>query len=290
MDRKVGTYTSSELFNTGVASGVAFSWTTECHRHKGKTVPFEKDSKYSEPSAMRVVSTPGVRHDLQTILNGMIADVSPQASGKFHAWHHTTRDCTWCEEEGRNSVQALHKLRVHEDGPSHFFVQTQVQFRSKRRGTEVTEGVSPSFSVEVFGKSYHMCAIVYSTGGGHHFVSQVYLPEHKCWVLYDDVRSSEAHCYAKFDPLYERGHEHMFLYIEQDVLERLGCIEVQSPPRGLGTSTQPKSPSTNIPSLGKQTAEGGGRPTKRLRGRRDTGGGSTSGLRRETDNVRIQNL
>lgn len=249
-----GKPTDSALFNTGVATGIAFSWTTECQKHKGKSAPFEKDCKYSSPSALQVVSTPGVRNDVQTILNGMVADVDPKASRDFHAWHHTLRDCTWCAEEGKPHELALHKARLHEDGPSHFFVQTEV---AKRPRYDVAEGVSPSLSVDVFGKFYSLCAIVYATMGGHHFVSQVYPPEHKCWVIYNDAVDSEAYCYARFQADYNQGHKHMFLYMEQDVLKKLDCLEAHAPLRGSGSSSPPKQQQQlNIPAVGEFLRKG----------------------------------
>lgn len=215
-DSRFKQQTDAAVCATGVACGCAVTWRTECVHHSGKTVPFDLSSKFFDPTAINVVLTDGFRSDMQSILDAMILGVAPQADPSFAAWHHSVRHCSFCEEKGK-LTQALQKLQLIGGGPSHFFAQTEA--RLKKRGS-----VKPSPSVLVFGAHYSLCAVVYATRGCFHFVSQVYLPEHKCWVIYDDIKSSKASVLNQFDANYHKGDENMFLYIRNDTLRGLGCL------------------------------------------------------------------
>ena len=215
-DSRFPRQTDAAVCATGVACGCAVTWRTECVHHSGKTVPFDLSSKFLDPTAIHVVVTDGLRSDMQSILDAMILDVAPQADPSFAAWHHSVRHCSFCEEKGE-LTQALHKLQLNGGGPSHFFAQTEA--RLKKRGS-----VEPSPSVLVFGARYSLCAVVYATKGCFHFVSQVYLPEHKCWVIYDNLKSSKATVLNQFDANYHKGDEYMFLYIRNDTLRDIGCL------------------------------------------------------------------
>lgn len=212
------TQTDEAVHATAVACGLAFDWTTECVHHKGKTIPFEKYSKFNVAEPMRVVTTEGCRAGLQDILSAMGADLSTTADPKFSAWHHMPRQCSSCEEAG-NRTEAVHKLNLSPPGPSHFIAQTEADARLKKGGS-----VFPSPSVSFFGAHYTLIAVVYALSSGYHFSCQAYFPNVKCWAYYDDKKNSQAKIGPTFNTDLNKGQEYLLLYIRNDHLIRNDCL------------------------------------------------------------------
>lgn len=156
-----GRQTDRAVYNTGIATGIASSWTSVCNKHVGETsVTFEVESKYCEPSALVLPNVRGTGSDVQSVLYTMQSDVLPGADHNSEAWHHTVRNCSLCADAGLGSAnRALYKLRLSDSGKSHFFAQTNTVDATSagRRRTRAT--VSPSFSVDVFGKYYCLCSV-----------------------------------------------------------------------------------------------------------------------------------
>lgn len=210
---------------------MALAWETLCDEHKGMFVPFSQDSKDNDIEPFELVwdkDEAGSDQDVQGIIDRMIAEVGPGANSNINQWYYGLRTCN-LEGEGCHSVPktALGKLAILHRGPCHLILHSQHKKggHSKHRGRI---GVRPSLGVRVFGRSYTLCGVVYYTGGGFHFVSQVYFPTSRCWVICDDVRDSEGVCGTEFDADYKKGEAYMFLYVSNDVLIDLGCVSDDS--------------------------------------------------------------
>lgn len=108
---------------------------------------------------------------------------------------------------------AAHTLNLNAEGPTHWVAKTPQgpTFAGSTSlfpaGEGVIRGVTPSFDVDVFGKLYHLCAVVYALFPEEdHFVTQLYLPSDKCWVTYDDTKNNgEAKRGPSFDHEFYKG-------------------------------------------------------------------------------------
>lgn len=215
----------------------------DCNVHSETAVPSVLPSRRFDPTTIHLSTTLSQRRSVQDVIDSMKKDVAVGSPTSVVAWHHEPRDCPQCVAEGTTPrARRLFKLGLHDGRPRLFIGQVG---RTKRRSTNPRDGVEPSPQTYVSGDTYSLCGIVYSTMGGLHYVSQVFLPSSKCWVKYNDMDSSEAAHAHYFDPSYYKGSEYLLLYVRTDLLKRMGChhasteqqLDADNPGRVGATST-----------------------------------------------------
>lgn len=265
VNAKKGLQSSEVVERTLAVVGLTHSWTvTGCSAHPNAHVSSSLRARFFRPCALPLPREPEQRQEVRDIVESMKREVAQDE------WHNHWRECVHCEvEQGSQDIQqGLYKLNMHAGRPELFFAE------AGRTGSRKTESsVAPSFSVNVFGDTYSLLAIVYSVMGGLHYTNQTYLPTEKCWIIYDDCGDSEATHAHSFDPDYKPGEEYLFVYMRTDLLLNLGCRH-ESPVA---------EPQLNASAAGGTGAQNGGSSSgfKRKFGigegdmRRETGGSSS---------------
>lgn len=219
------TQTHDAVHRTAVAVGLAIEWTeVNCERHGGKRAPFHLEAKYNLLAPLRLRDCGIRRPDVQSVITSMTSEVA-----RADVREPLRREflCSLCLEDGKDPPQTVQTVALADDGPSHFLAQVPKErdnsSESDREHDEV-EGVSPSFQLRAFGRSYMLCAVVYWQPRGHHFVSQVYLPSARVWKTYDDLDGGSTQGGPHFDEAFHKGAEHMFLYVSNSTVEKAGCL------------------------------------------------------------------
>ena len=212
--------------NTQAAVGIELGWTVVgCPKHSGQAIDRVTAAATHVPRILDVVRPPGGRPKVQHLVDVM-KDSIRVGNASDDVWYFEGWDCPFCPD-GEHGAKVDQSIRLRLDGgrPNLFFARVEQEYRERLKG--VDGGVQPCHGVDIFGAVYSLIAIVYSTSGGFHFVSQVFMPAARCWVTYNDRQNSACRHSHEFDADFNRGSEYLLLYVRTELVEGMSCKHAQ---------------------------------------------------------------